>query len=159
MATKEILLTKGKATLVDEEDYEWLNQFSWCASDSGNGIFYAHRKEAGKTILMHRFIMGTTDRKIHVDHKDNDSLNNTRNNLRECSQTNNNRNKSSHANSTSRYVGVCWDKNRNKWKADIYVNKKLLYLGRFLNEEDAAMAYDIVAKKEFGEFANLNFNK
>lgn len=153
----EISLTKGKTSIIDEEDYERVIQHKWCASDSGNGIFYGYRKNNGKTVLLHRFIMNVSDKSIEVDHKNNNPLDNRKSNLRTCSRLNNNRNKSPHKNSTSKYLGVSWDKIRSKWKSNIYVNKKLVYLGRFESEIDAAIAYDEIAKKEFKEYANLNF--
>ena len=67
------------------------------------------------------------------------------------------RNKTSAKGSSSKYLGVCWDKSRNKWKASIRVNGKIYNLGRFAVEEDAARAYDKEAFKRFGIYANLNF--
>jgi hypothetical protein len=57
---------------------------------------------------------------------------------------------------TSDYVGVCWDKSRNKWIASINVRYKSIHLGRFKIEEEAARAYNEAALKYFGESANLN---
>lgn len=155
---KTIKLTQEKVTLVDEDDYERVSKYKWCASNSGNGTYYGYRKDTnGKTVLMHRFIMNVTDADILVDHENHDTLDNQKLNLRVCTKTNNNRNKSPHSNSTSKYLGVSWDKSRNKWKSNIYVNKRLLFLGRFNSEEDAAKAYDVVAIREFKQYANLNF--
>lgn len=152
-----IPLSKGLVSKVDPDDYLVLSRCNWCASDSGNGIHYAQRKDRKKTVLMHRFIMGVTDPNIFVDHINGDTLDNRRSNLRLCSRSQNNRNKTAHKNSTSKYLGVCWDKARSKWKSTIYVGNKVRHLGRFKNEVDAAHAYDKAARSEFGEFANLNF--
>jgi len=152
----KITLTQGKHALVDDEDFERVNQYTWCANSVGSN-FYAYRKSGNKTILMHRFIMNVTDPNIIVDHKYHDTLDNRKLGLRLCTKTENNRNKSPHKNSSSQYLGVSWDKARNKWLACIYVNSKYMYLGRYENEKDAAIAYDSASLKHFKEFANLNF--
>lgn len=153
-----IQLTKNKFTIVDDSDFKELSKYSWCASDSGNGKFYAQTKIKGKTVLMHRLILQVYDRIIEVDHANHNTLDNRRCNLRKCSRSQNNRNKSPHKESSSKYLGVSLDKSRNKWKANIYLNNKCVFLGRFEQEEDAALAYDNIAKIEFKEYANLNFN-
>jgi hypothetical protein len=154
---KRIQLTKNKFAVVDDFDFEELSKYSWCASDSGNNKFYAHKKSNSKTVLMHRLILNINDKNVEVDHINHNTLDNRRCNLRVCSRAQNNRNKSSHKNSTSKYLGVSLDKARNKWRANIYINKKCVFLGRFEQEKDAALAYDNIAKIEFKEYANLNF--
>lgn len=57
---------------------------------------------------------------------------------------------------TSKFKGVCWDKNRCKWMASIKFNGKRMYLGRYEDEVSAARAYNTAATNYFGEFANLN---
>lgn len=111
---KRIQLTKNKFAVVDDFDFEELSKYSWCASDSGNNKFYAHKKSNSKTVLMHRLILNINDKNVEVDHINHNTLDNRRCNLRVCSRTQNNRNKSSHKNSTSKYLGVSLDKARNK---------------------------------------------
>ena len=60
---------------------------------------------------------------------------------------------------TSRFKGVCWDRTKRKWMAYINVGGTRLTLGYFLQEEDAARAYDAVATREFGEYARPNFQE
>lgn len=60
-------------------------------------------------------------------------------------------------NNKSGFKGVSWDNSRKKWKAQIEINYKNKFLGRFSNKEDAARAYDDSARKLFGESARLNF--
>lgn len=162
---KLIPLTQGKFAKVDDEDYEYLNQWKWCAHKSHNNI-YAERNVRIKgrkqiTIKMHRLILGLTDSKILCDHMDHDGLNNTKSNLRACNSTENQRNTSSKKGSSSPYLGVSKDKskcNRKKrWRASICVNKNRIFIGMFLTEIEAAKAYDNAAIKHFKEFANLNF--
>lgn len=94
---REIPLTQGKVAYVSEEDYEKVSQFKWCVSSESRGTkYYAIRwaKIDGKRtkIRMHRFIMGLgtgkEDERV-VDHKDHNSLNNTRENLEVITQTEN----------------------------------------------------------------------
>ena len=77
--------------------------------------------------------------KIVVDHIDNNPLNNNVDNLQLISQRENA--SKDRKGGTSKYVGVCWDKNNNKWMSSIYINNKSKYLGRFENEYDAYLAY------------------
>ena len=58
---------------------------------------------------------------------------------------------------SSQYYGVCFNKRNKKWQSNLYVNKKLLYLGCFLTEKEAAIAHDKAALKLLGNFARLNF--
>lgn len=156
---KTIDLTKGYTAKVDPEDYDLINYRKWCASITNNGTVYAQSRIEYKLCLMHRIIMGISDPKIIVDHIDHDTLNNCKYNLRVCSRSENNRNKRSHKNSSSKYLGVSWDKSRNKWKANICYNRKNKCIGRFSTEKEAALAYDKHALSLFGEYANLNFKQ
>lgn len=156
---KEIKLTQGKVALVDDEDFEYLNQWKWCAHKAGKK-FYARRacilNKKYQEIKMHRLIMDCVegDGKI-VDHKDGDTLNNSKNNLRICSHKNNIRNMNKSTLHTSKYKGVHLRKN-GKWQARITKNYKLIHIGYFKIEAEAAKAYNIMASELFGEFANLN---
>jgi hypothetical protein len=100
--------------------------------------------------------MGLSDPKIHTDHINHDKLDNRRINLRSCTNQQNHMNKSSNKDSTSKYLGVSWHKNANKWQSSIRFNGKQIHLGIFNNEQDAAKAYNLKAIELFGEFSNLN---
>lgn len=161
---KEIQLSKrgknrGKyVALVDDEDYERINQFNWCAVKMGNSI-YAVRNvrldvNTRKTIYMQWEIMGGKS----VDHIFGVGLNNQKSNLRFCTKQQNSMNNNPYKNSSSKYKGVSWFKQTKKWMSNIRINNKQIYLGLFVNEIDAANMYDTAAKKYFGEFARLNFN-
>lgn len=154
---KLIKLTQGKFATVDEEDFESLNQKKWCASVNRKGGDYAALcYENGKMIRMHRKILGVTDSKIMVDHIDHDTLNNQRYNLRLATITQNNFNRKSLPNSTSKYRGVSWYSRDKRWVARIGNGGTQKTLGWFRDEIEAALAYNKAAIERYGEFANLN---
>jgi group I intron endonuclease len=64
--------------------------------------------------------------------------------------------KKKYKNCTSKYVGVSFVKSRNKWRAKIFYQKKEIHLGLFVNETDAAEAYNKKALEIYGENARLN---
>lgn len=155
---KQIKLSQGKVTLVDDEDFDFFNQWKWDSQKSRNTYFakrYARIKEkfSERTILMHRVIMKTPQGMV-VDHIDGNGLNNQRSNLRNCSNTENLRNQRINKNNTSGAKGV--SRNRNKWMASIRINGKQKNLGRYTDKKDAVIAYNEAAKKHYGEFALLN---
>lgn len=155
----EIPLTQGKVTLVDKEDYEFLSQWKWFARKNGIN-WYASRqskKDDGspKTINMHSIILNPP-KGMEIDHINGDGLDNRRSNLRLCFKFQNQRNSKLRLCSSSGYKGVSFSKDRKKWRADIRIHGKLKNLGFFLSKEEAAIAYNKAAIKEFGEFAKLN---
>lgn len=155
---KEIQLTQGKVALVDDEDFDYLNQFKWYTNKCGHGYdkFYAVRLNKHENVHMHRLIMNTPDG-FYTDHIDGDGLNNQKNNLRICTSSQNQANKKKCKNNNCGFKGVHLDKPRNKWKATIHKNNKTIFLGRFDTPQEAAKNYDKAARKYFGEFAELNF--
>ncbi len=155
---KEIKLTQGKVALVDDEDFEELNKFKWCARKDRNTYYAVRRNKELKigNIQMHREILKVKDKTLLVDHRDHDGLNNQKNNLRVATAAGNSKNRQSRKGSASKYLGVYWAVNNNKWLASIRNNGKNIYLGYFINELDAAIAYNIAAVEIHGEFANLN---
>ena len=153
---REIELTRGLVTFVDDADYEWLSQWSWCATSEGYAKRGTRNRRLGtqSIILMHRFIMGAPEG-TEVDHEDRNPLNNQRHNLRLATGRQNRQNTGIKSNNTSGYKGVYWAKDRNKWRAKIIAGKQI-GLGQFDNPEDAARAYNEAALVYFGDFASLN---
>jgi hypothetical protein len=149
--------------LVDDEDYEFVVQWKWSLKVGGN-TFYAHRKDKdNKEIKLHRVLLKLEDPNVVVDHVDGNGLNNQKSNLRACEHTNNKRNRridnKQTLSSTSKYKGVCWRSDTEKWSAQLHLDGKKVHLGSFPKncEIIGAYAYDVAAIKNFGEFACLNF--
>lgn len=152
---KEIKLTQGKVAFVDDKDFDLISKFNWYAIKIKNN-YYAVRMVGRIQLKMHRFIMNVFDSKIFVDHKDRNGLNNTQNNLRVCNTSENGRNRNKQNGTTSKYKGVYFMKERKKWKVELIVNKKYIYIGTFENEIDAVIAYNKAAIEHHKEFASIN---
>lgn len=139
--------------IVDTEDFDLITKNKWKHKDG-----YIVKISTLK--YLHRYIM---DRYENVEgkdihHIDHNPLNNSRSNLVACTHTENCRSQlKTKSKVTSKYKGVHWHIRRKKWMAQIKVNYRQIYLGSFVNEVDAAKAYDKKAKELFGEFAHPNF--
>jgi hypothetical protein len=157
---KRIELNHGMFTVVDDEDFEWLNQWKWTSvkPDRVRYVVRSLRKKGGgfTTVRMHRAIMKAT-RLFMVDHKNSNGLDNRRCNLRACTASENAQNRRLNTNSSSGYKGVSWHKGHRKWQVSIGDNGKSSFLGVFFCIIKAAKAYDKAAKRRFGQFARLNF--
>ena len=162
--SKRIELTQGQVAIVDDADFDWLNQWKWCARwNKGTQSFYAVRNSPSPehaTVLMHRQIIGLVkgDHR-QVDHRDHDTLNCCRQNLRVCTSQQNIRHQRRHRDNASGFKGVYFYKPTSKWAAMIKAGAKNKYLGYFPTAQSAALAYDAAAQRHFGEFAVLNFPK
>jgi hypothetical protein len=158
---KLIALTQGQFAQVDDEDFDYLNQFNWYAHKNRDNGFYALRtihtglRSIRKTAhpSMHRTIMKEPEG-LFVDHIDHNTLNNQKSNLRICTRQQNQRNRVSHG--KSKYLGVYIRKD-GFISARVGPVENYKHLGYFKTEELAARAYDERAKVLYGEFANLNF--
>lgn len=150
---KEIPLTQGKVALVDDEDYEWLNQWNWFSAKG-----YACRNSKwvnGKRtqIYMHREIIKTPDG-MYTDHINWNKSDNRKSNLRVCTQAQNTYNRKRY--NKNGYRGVYWQPSMKKWGATICINGEPKYLGYHSDIKDAAIAYNNAAMEYFGDFAILN---
>jgi hypothetical protein len=148
-----IPLTQGQNAIVDVMDFDRLMQWHWQAqwTPSTKG-FYA-RGGGRKKVLMHRFILGCESSE-QVDHKNHDTLDNRRENLRTCSNTQNTQN-SRVQKGMSGFKGVKLLPSGN-WFARITSNGKQISLGTFATREQAAHTYNEAAKLYHGEFAHIN---
>lgn len=159
-----IRLTKYQEALVDDDLYDELNTVVWHTQVNKAYGFYAVRSEhvyrdkwdyTTKTIYMHRVILPPI-KGMTIDHIDGNGLNNQRSNLRYATQSENLHNQRRIKPHSSQYKGVSWYKPYGKWRASIGVDGKVKNLGYFVNEYDAAIAYDRAAIEMFGYFARTN---
>ncbi len=160
---KEIPLTRGYVALVDDDDYERVAAFKWGSLTNVNatGIVYAVRKTPRRpgprrTIYMHRFVIDAPHGS-DVDHRDGNGLNCCKANLRLCDKAKNQANRGRPSQNKSGYKGVHWTNYYQCWLAKIQINNKSIYIGRFSDPIEAALAYDSKARELFGEFARPNF--
>ena len=161
LSYRTIPLTQGQFTLVDLEDYEYLSRFNWRADWSERmQCFYAVRwsgtgRKGRKALSMHRELMGCPEAR-EVDHKDHDTLNNRRYNLRVATTAQNQFNRRKNRNNKSGFKGVSASKKAGKWCAQIQINGKNKSLGTLFDTPEAAHeAYKIAALELFGEYANF----
>lgn len=150
---KQIPLTRGKIALVDDIDYEYLSGFKWFY----NGRYAVRQNTIDnggqRIVFMHRVIM-KTPKGMETDHIDGNGLNNCRNNLRICTKSENMHNTGLRHTNTSGYKGV--SAAFGKWKSQIRVNGKKIYLGLFSTPEEAYKAHNDYAKDNYGEFIREN---
>ena len=148
--------SKGAKFYFDHEDYELIKKYTWHMSSQGyiRTTDYSTDKNNPKRISMHRLIMGINgmSSKIAVDHINHNKADNRKTNLRIVTNSQNQMNCSPRKHS-SPCTGVSWHKVRQKWIAQIQINKKLKYLGIYDNLEDAIRARKKAEQKYFKEYA------
>ena len=151
---KTVMLSQGKVALVDDADYARVAAYKWCASKH-RSTFYAQSCINGHVTSMHRFILGVQSASVHVDHESYNGLDNRRKNIRRVTpafnqhQTRKRRGRFGRC-TTSRYKGVSFEPERNKWRSQVCINNKAIYIGRFNTEVAAARAYDRKLREAFG---------
>jgi hypothetical protein len=155
---REIKLTQNQVAVVDDDDYERLNQFKWCISRTGK-LSYAMRNSPrikGKRhrIYMHHAVIGTPPNGLQVDHKNGQGVDNRKENLRIVTPRQNVGNKKN-ITTTSKHPGIAWNKGMGKWVACIYIKRKPNHLGYFIDEKEAFEAYkkavNAIGEKVIGE--------
>lgn len=141
--------------IIDAEDLEFFKQYQWKISD--NNYLY-HKAWVGRNIRFHRELLGVFDPTVDVDHINRDTLDNRKINLRICSHQQNcfNSKAKRMATKTSKYKGVCWNKQKQRWCSSLGVNYHTINIYSSSVEEECAYAYNIALKAVAGDFACLN---
>lgn len=142
-----------KIVTIDKNDYELIKYYACHIDDRG----YVGMHVDGNTKRLHKFLTGTGENEL-VDHIDSNKLNNCRSNLRMLHQKGNSQNKSKMNGTTSKYIGVNWDKAREKWACYIKHNENRKHLGRYTDEEYASRRRDLYILEHCkDEHFKLNF--
>lgn len=136
---KKIKLTRGKYAIIDDEDFDFLNQFKWYCSFYGYAVRDVGGRKNKKCIFMHRIINKTKDNEI-TDHINRNRLDNRRCNLRTVTSRENIINRGLNKNNSSGYKGIVFRKDIKKWNARIKINYRDISLGCFINIKDAVFA-------------------
>lgn len=147
--------------IIDLDDLERVINFpyTWYAKyNHTNDCYYVYSSpycpetQRCNPLFLHQFIMDANGQT--VDHKDNDTFNNHKSNLRISTDSDNSKNrKSKNSNNTSGYRNVCWSKSDKKWIVQLQINKKNKVLGKFDNVHEAGEFAKEMREKYYGEFA------
>jgi hypothetical protein len=161
--TLEILLSDNYVAIVDDNDLKRPWRYTWHAvkrrrSDGTIRAVYAARNHYGedgkrRLLLLHRFLLGVTDPAVEVDHKDGNTLNYRRKNLRKATDLQTAQNANIRRDNTSGIKGVSWSKEHSKWVVRIQAGNKRLFIGLFGTLEKAATAREKAARTHHKEFA------
>ena len=153
----------GKTTIIDKYD-EWVfdGAYHWYAQKSYKNSYYIvgyKQHDWNHSIALARLIMGNPEN-MYVDHKNHNTLDNRKENLRICTNAQNNWNQKK-SETKLQYKGIHYDPRskaiKHPFQARIRFNNKLLLIGSFATDVEAALAYDKKALELFGEFACINF--
>ena len=145
--------SKGEEFWFDLEDYDKIKDYCWHVNQYCG---YLEGQSYGITYKFHREIMGLSkeDKSVFVDHINHNKLDNRKENLRLCSNSENCKNRNIAKNNKSGVTGVTWSKQMNKWKANIGVDNKLIHLGFFSDKEKAIEARKEAELLYYKEFRN-----
>lgn len=144
-------LTQGKFAAIDVEDLPRVSQHKWnCCRLGKSKNWYAQANINDRNLTLHRFLLDDPS-DSQVDHKNRQTLDYRRSNLRPASCLQNAVNRAGWG--KTGFKGVRKLKGRPGFRAIISGR----YIGRFDSVIEAARAYDVAAVKEWGEFAYVNF--
>lgn len=157
---KEIQLTQGAVAKIDDGDYCRIAAYKWYYIKNNRHGGYAVRSETvsydpyrRRRVWMHHEIYGPIPFGYEIDHVDVDGTNNQKSNLRLCNRSQNACN--GHLRSDNQYgtKGIRYHAPNGKYQARVIVNGRRVSLGYYFTVEEAARAYDLAARLEYGEFA------
>lgn len=141
---------------VDPED-EWiLRKYAWKIKKDDTRSYVHILLERQNLQELARFILSVTDSALQVDHRDGNGLNNCRQNLRPCTQSQNQHNARLRSDNTTGHKGVVKLLRRGKifYSGEVMKDKKLYTTQSFVNLEDAVEVTKQLRRKLHGEFAN-----
>lgn len=153
---KEINLTQGKKSIVDDFMYEFVNGFKWHYC-KGYALKWIKINKKPFAIYMHHFISGKPLNGLVIDHINGNPLDNRIENMRIVTISQNGLNRGKTKSKTSKYKGVYYHPQRKSWRPIVVVNKKKYFLGYYKDEKDAAIAYDKKHKELAREYSKTNF--
>jgi len=152
--TIELETSRGIKYLIDAQDLHLVEPYNWHMD--ARGYIYRHRWVNGKDrpVRLHRVLINC-DKGLDVDHINGERTDNRRCNLRVCTRQQNIFNSSKRCTNTSGYKGVCYRKERGKYRARIRIGGKEILLGHFDTAIEASNAYNKAALEYHKEFARL----
>lgn len=150
---KRIKLTQQKFAIIDNNDFDWLNQWKWFYNNQGYAVRSKYIRSSGygkkdgksMTIYMHNLI-NKTPSNLETDHINRNKLDNRKENLRSVTRNQNQMNLGLIRSNTSGFKGVGWSKKNQNWVAYIGINYKFKFLGYYQNIQDA-----VRTRKEYEE--------
>lgn len=131
--------------LIDLEDLDTVIVKKWRC---WKGSYYTGNSNP---ITIHQFLLNASSDMV-IDHINGNRADNRKSNLRICSQQQNLCNVAIKSNNKSGIAGVCWDKKRNKWVAEIRFNYIKCFLGRYSDFADAVYVRYYAEQKVFKEY-------
>jgi hypothetical protein len=140
-------------SMIDLEDVDLIKKYRWWVSTKGYAL--AHIYGTNKNIHMHKLIHPGRNQ---VDHIDRNKLNNRKNNLRDATNQQNAMNQGLRTNNKSGVRGVCWNKNKSCWDAEIMKNGIKYHLGHFKEKEIAINTREQAEIKLFGDFSPIKYS-
>lgn len=145
----KIPLTRGYYAIIDEADYDKVKGVKWYAKGKRPRKVYAWSRKYG---ALHRYLMDAPPGAL-VDHKNLDSLDCRRCNLRLADHSKNAANASIRLDNATGFKGVSWNKQKRRFEAAIKVNYRKIFLGAAQDAREAGELYERAAREYFGEFA------
>lgn len=142
---------KGEEFWFDLEDYDKIKDYCWRKYKNK----YIETRFDNKIIFMHRLIMNFPE-DMEIDHKYQRTWDNRKSELRIVNRPQNAMNRDKPNNNTSGVKGVHWDSINNQWVAQIGINNKRIYLGRYDNFDEAVKIRQEAEEKYFGEYNYKN---
>lgn len=124
-------------------------------SINSEGYCFVYCKESKRTKSLSRMVL-RYDGPLEVDHINRDKSDNRACNLRLSSRSENAANKNKIKNTSSRYIGVSWNRKSSVWQSKIGFKRKKIWIGSFDSEHEAARMYNLKAIELFGDFASIN---